>query len=116
MTRHQRSSLTNIFTVVKQLTKETELLAYKMTLIYKEIRTLYKANKAFTKRRRAKKIYIRVGGVFSIQDILDLIEQKEAVRQQPGKRSAEGDGTQAGPSGLRHCRRYGKAGYNVRTC
>ena len=74
MIRHQRSSSTSIFTVVKQLAKKTELLVYKMTLMYEEVRTLYKANETFAKRWKAKKTYVRVEKTFSIQDILDLIE------------------------------------------
>ncbi len=74
MIKHQGSSSTSIFVTVKQLTKRTELLAYKMTLIYKEVRTLHKANEALIKRRRAKKTRIRARGAFSIQNALDLIE------------------------------------------
>ena len=114
--RYQGNLLTNIFTAVKQLAKGTVLLAYKMTLIYEKIQTLCKTNEAFTKRRRAKKIYIRAGRALSIQDTLDLIKQKEAIQQQPDKRSAEGDNVQAGLSGLRHYKRYSKAGHNVRIC
>ncbi len=74
MIRYQRSSPTNIFTAVKQLAKKIELFAYKMTLMYEKVRTLRKANKAFAKRRRTKKSYIRAEGVLSIQNALDLIE------------------------------------------
>ena len=66
MIRYQGSSPTNIFAAVKQLAKGTKLLTYKMTLIYEKVRTLHKANKAFIKRRRTKKTYIRAGRAFSI--------------------------------------------------
>ncbi len=66
MTRHQGSSPTNIFAAVKQLAKETELLVYEMILIREEVRTLCKANKAFAKRRKAKKTYIRARRALSI--------------------------------------------------
>jgi len=56
------------------LAKETELFAYEMTLVREEVRTLRKANEAFTKRQRAKKICVRAGGALSVQDVLDLIE------------------------------------------
>ncbi len=74
MTKYQRNSSTNIFATVKQLAKKTELFAYKMTLICKEVRTLRKANEAFAKRRKAKKTCIWAEGILSIQDALDLIE------------------------------------------
>ena len=87
-----------------------------MTLIREEVRTLRKANEALAKCRRAKKTHIRAGGALSIGDIINLIEQKDVVRQQSGRRSAEGGIVQAGRSGLRHCKRCSKTGHNVRTC
>jgi len=51
----------------------------------------YKINEAFVKRRRAKKTCIWAGGALSIEDAFKLFEQKEAVRQQLGGRSAEED-------------------------
>ncbi len=66
MTKHQGSSSTNIFTIVKQLAKKIELLTHKMTLIHEEVRTLRKANEALAKRRRAKKTHIQAEGALSI--------------------------------------------------
>jgi len=74
MTRYQGNSPTSIFTTVKQLAKRTELLTYKMTLVYKKVQTLRKANKTFAKRQKTKKTYIRAKGALSIQDVLDLIK------------------------------------------
>ncbi len=71
--------------------KGIELFAYEMTLVCEKVRILCKVNEAFIKRRRAKKTRVRARRALSIQDTLDLIEQKEAVRQQPDKRSAERD-------------------------
>ena len=44
-----------MFQAVSALVKGTELLVYKLTLVNVEIRTLRIANKALSKRRRAKK-------------------------------------------------------------
>ena len=87
-----------------------------MTLLHEEVRTLRKANEALAKRRRAKKTRVQAGGALSVGDALGLIEQKDAVRQQSSRRLVEEGVVQAGPSGLRRCRRCGKTGHNVRTC
>ena len=116
ITRHQGSSPTSVFSAVKQLAKGTELIAHQMTLLHEEVRTLRKANEALAKRRRAKKTRVRAGGALTVEDARNLIEQKEAVQRQSGKRSAEGGVAHAGPSGLRRCGRCGKTGHNVRTC
>ena len=59
ITHHQRSSPTPIFTTVATLAKGTEILAHKVTLLTAENRILRKANKALSKRRRAKKSRVR---------------------------------------------------------
>jgi hypothetical protein len=113
---HQGSSPTGIFSAVKQLAKGTELIAHEMTLLRNEVQTLRMANEALAKRRRAKKTRIRAGGALSVEDALELIEQRKANTQQRGGRSMNQGGIQAGPSALRHCGRCGKTGHNVRTC
>ena len=59
ISRYQGSSPTPIFETVAALAKGTELLAHEMTLLSAEVRTLRKANKALSKRRRAKKTWVR---------------------------------------------------------
>jgi len=43
-----------MFSVVKQLAKDIEIIAFEMTLVYIELQTFRKANEAFAKRRKAK--------------------------------------------------------------
>jgi hypothetical protein len=52
---HQGSSPTLLFETVATLAKGTERMAHEMTLLSAEVRTLRAANKALSKRRRAKK-------------------------------------------------------------
>jgi hypothetical protein len=59
------------------LAKGIELLAYEVTLISAELRTLRTANEALSKRRRAKKNRIRQGGALTIEDVHDIIAQDE---------------------------------------
>ncbi len=52
---YQGSSPTPLFETVAVLAKGTERIAYKITLLSAKVRTLRVANKALSKRRRAKK-------------------------------------------------------------
>ena len=56
-------------------------MAYELTLANAEIRTLRAANKALSKRRRAKKNRIRQGGALTIEDTHDIIAQDEVDEQ-----------------------------------
>ncbi len=91
-------------------------IIYQITLLHEEVRTFRKANEAFTKRRKAKKTYIRARKALSIEDTYNLIEQKKAVRQQSSKRLAEGGIVRIEPSGLQRYKRCGKTRHNIRTC
>jgi hypothetical protein len=72
---YQGSSPTPIFQTVVALAKGTERLAYKVTLLSAEVRTLRAANKALSKRRRAKKARVRQGGVLIIRDAQEILAQ-----------------------------------------
>ena len=67
------SSLTPLFKTVAVLAKGTERIAYKITLLSTKVRTLRAANKALSKRRRAKKTRIRQGGALTIEDTQDVL-------------------------------------------
>ena len=56
-------------------------MAHKITLLSAKVRTLRAANKALSKRRRAKKAHVRQGGVLTIEDAQDLIAQKDVDKQ-----------------------------------
>ena len=56
-------------------------MAHKMTLLSAEVRTLWAANKALSKRRKAKKTRVRKGGALTVKDAQDLISQKDAEKQ-----------------------------------
>ena len=98
------------------MAKGTEILAHKITLLLAEVRILRAANKALSKRRRAKKTRVRQGGALTIEDAQDVLAQKEAEEQaRRDKRSEGGRQNEGQPSG-RRCGTYGETGYNTRTC
>jgi hypothetical protein len=105
-----------IFEIVASLARGTELLAHENTLLHAEIRALYTANEALSKRYRAKKTRIRQGGALTVEDAHDILSQTKVDKQiRCDKRS--GGGIQGdGNSVIRHCGTCGEAGHNSRTC
>ncbi len=87
-----------------------------MTLLLAEVRTLRKANKALSKRRRAKKTRVRQGGALTIEDAQDVLAQKEAEEQARRDKRSKGGRQNKGQSSGRRCGTCGKTGYNARTC
>ncbi len=114
--RYQGSSPTPIFETVAALAKGTEILAHEMTLLSAEVRMLRAANKALSKRRRAKKTRVRQGGALTVEDAQDVLAQKEAEEQaRRDKRSEGGSRGEGQPSG-RRCSTCGETSHNARTC
>src|SRR4051812_13354946 len=114
--RYQGSSPTPIFQTVATLAKGTERLAHEVTLISAELYTLRAANKALSKRRRAKKARIRQGGALTIEDAQDILAQKDVDEQVRRDLRVEGGSRKEGQSSGRRCGTCGKAGHNARTC
>lgn len=113
---HQRSSPTLLFETVKALAKGIERMAHEMILLSAEVRTLRAANEAFSKRCRAKKARVRQGGTLIVEDVQDIIAQKDVDKQvRRDVRATKGSRGEGQPS-RRHCGTCGKAGHNTRTC
>lgn len=116
ITHHQGSSPTSIFATVTVLANGTELLAHQLTLVTAEVHTLRQANEALSKRRRAKKARIRQGGALTVEDVHDVLAQREVDEQiRHDKRSREG-GQNEGQSTTRRCGNCGKTGHYAPTC
>jgi len=47
---------------------------HKVTLLRTEVSALHKANKALSKRRRAKKTRVRLKGSLTVQEVQDLLD------------------------------------------
>ena len=113
--RHQGSSPTPIFKTVAALAKGTERLAHENTLLHAEVRTLREANRALSKRRRAKKTQIRSEQALNIEDAMDLISQKEAKEEVRRDEGVLGGTQKAGQLSERRCGTCGGTGHNART-
>jgi hypothetical protein len=89
---------------------------YQVALLRAENASLRKANEALSKRRRAKRTRVQLGGSLAVQDAQDVLGQgavgSEGVQEtQPGSSSTGGGRTK-----VRCCSVCGKPGYNARTC
>ena len=57
------------------------VVMYEVAFLRAEVLILRKANKGFSKRRRAKKIRIRLRGSLTVQDARDLLDGKAVGEQ-----------------------------------
>jgi hypothetical protein len=113
---HQGSSPTPLFETVRALVKGTERIAHEMTLLSAEVRTLRAANKALSKRCRAKKARVRQGGALTVEDAQDIIAQKDVDEQVRRDVLAAEGSREEGQLSRRRCRTCRKASHNIRTC
>lgn len=92
-------------------------MMHSYALLAAEVRALQQANAALSKRRRAKKTRVRLGGSLTVQEGHDLLDEKgvqEQIQQETQARSG-GRQRRAEPGG-RRCGTCGERGQNTRTC
>ena len=73
---HQNSSPTSMLYAVDQLAKGTTAIMHQMVLLRTEVEGLRMANEALSKRRRAKNTRLRLGDSLTVQEAIDIIDQK----------------------------------------
>ena len=116
ISNHQNSSPTSMLNAVDQFTKGAKAMMHQVALLRAENSSLRKANEALSKRRRAKKTRVRLGGSLTRQDAEDLLDQK-AVDEQVIQENRQGGGRAGGGrTKARCCGVCGKPGHNARTC
>jgi hypothetical protein len=113
---HQNSSPTSILGAVDQLTKGTMAMMHQVALLRSEVSSLRKANEALSKRRRAKRTRVQLGGSLTVQDAKDLLDQKAVVGEVVQETQPDSGGTGGVRTKVRCCGVCGKPGHNVRTC
>jgi hypothetical protein len=116
ISNHQNSSPTPMLNAVDQFAKGAKAIMHQVALLRAEVSSLRKANEGLSKRRRAKKTRIRLGGSLTVQDAEDLLDQK-AVDEQVMQETRQGGGrARGGRTKIRCCGVCGKPGHNARTC
>lgn len=113
---HQKSSPTSMLAAVDQLTKGTVAVMHQLAFLRTEVSSLRKANEALSKRRRAKKTRIQLGGSITVQDAQDVLAQGTVsgiVGQEMQQDSSSIGGAR---TKVRCCSKCRKPGHNARTC
>jgi hypothetical protein len=113
---HQNSSPTSILGAVDRITKGAKAIMHRVALLEAEVSSLRKANEELSKRRRAKKTRVRLGGSLSIQDAEDLLDQKAVDEQLLQENRQSGRRAGGARTKARCCSVCGKPGHNARTC
>jgi len=89
---------------------------HEVALLRTEVSALRKANKELSKRRRAKKTRIRLGGSLTVQEAQDLLDQEAVGEQLAQETRQSGSSTRGSRTKIRCCGVCGKPGHNARTC
>jgi hypothetical protein len=87
-----------------------------MTLLQAKVAELREANILISKRRKAKKTRLWLGGSLNLQDVQDLQDQKDIALQIQQEMRGNGAGLNRGQPRQRRCGVCGKTGHNARTC
>jgi hypothetical protein len=113
---HQNSSPTSMLDAVDQLAKGTMAVMHQVALLRSEVSSLRKANEALSKRRRAKKTRVQLGGSLTVQDAKDLLDQNAVGGEAVQETQPDGSGSGGARTKVRCCGVCGRPGHNARTC
>ena len=101
---------------VDQLAKGTTAVMHQVALLQSEVSALRKANEALSKRRRAKRTRVQLGGSLTVQEAQDLLDQKAGGGEEVQETQQDGSGAGGARTKVRCCGVCGKPGHNARTC
>ncbi len=101
---------------VDQFAKGAKAIMHEVTLLRTEVSMLRKANEALSKRRKAKKTRVQLGGSLIVQDAEDLLDQRAVDEQVKHETLQSGNRIKEGRTKSRCCSICGKPGHNARTC
>jgi hypothetical protein len=114
--RHHSSSPESIIEALKSNTKATKAIMHEVTLLRNEVRNLRDANEILSRRRRAKRTRLQKGGIMTVQEASQVIDQMDVDTQVVAESSRSGGQGRSARPGSRRCGVCGKAGHNARTC
>ena len=101
---------------VDQLAKSTTAVMHQVALLRSENAALRKANEALSKRRRAKRTRVQLGGSLAVQDAQEALGQEAVGGEGMQEMQPEGSGAGGVRTKVRCCGVCGKPGHNARTC
>jgi len=101
---------------VDQLTKGTMAVMHEVALLRSEVSSLCKANEALSKRRRAKRTRVQLGGSLTLQAAMDLLGPGAVGGEGVQEMQPKGGGAGGVRTRVQRCGVCGKPGHNARTC
>ena len=101
---------------VDQLTKGTMAVMHQVALLRSEVSSLRKANEALSKRRRAKRTRVQLGGSLTVESAQEALGQGDVGGEGVQEMQPEGSGAGGGRTKVRCCSVCGKPSHNARTC
>ena len=116
ISNHQNSSPTSIISAVDHFTKGAKAIMHRVALLEAEVSSLRKANEGLSKRRRAKKTRVRLGGSLTVLEAGDLLDQKAVDEQVMQENRQSGGRARGARTKAPCCGVCGKPGHNARTC
>jgi hypothetical protein len=103
-------------TSVNQLAKATVSINHRLTLLTGEIKALREANKALSKRRRAKRTRLQDSGPLTGEEASQLLVEKGVMKGEGRDKGVEGGPSKQHKMGARLCGICRKSGHSARTC
>jgi hypothetical protein len=113
---HQNSSPTPIYEAINHFAKGTSKIMHELVLLKAENQSLRQANEVLSKRRRAKKTRLRLGGSLSQQEAQDLQDERDVRQQVEQETKASASRKPREETRARRCSNCGATGHNARTC
>ena len=110
------SSPTSMLSAIDQFAKGAKAIMYEVAFLRAENSTLRKANKALSKRQRAKKTRIQRERTLTVQEAEDLLEQRDINEQRVQETRQSSGQAREGRTKPRCCSICGKPGHTARTC
>jgi hypothetical protein len=114
--RHQSSSPESIIASLKSLEKGTKAVMHKVASLVAENKELRQANEILSRRRRQKRTRLQRGGIMTIEEAREAIDQMDVDTQVVAESSRSGGQGRSARPGVRRCGVCGKGGHNARTC
>lgn len=113
---HQDSSPTTLYKVVDLQAKGISKLAHKLAILEDENRDLRMANEILSKRRRARKAQLQLGGSLNAAEAEAIQVQRGIVDASEGNPYHKRAQIEAAKPRARCCGNCGETGHNARTC
>ncbi|EAQ88448.1 hypothetical protein CHGG_05067 [Chaetomium globosum CBS 148.51] len=100
---YQNSSPASVLVAVDQLTKGATAVMHQVALLQSEVSSLRKANEVLSKRRKAKRTRIQLGGALTVQDAQDPLDQRDVGKGALQETQPDSSGAGGARAKVRRC-------------